>query len=486
MLPEGHLSQRVLEVCAGLDYSGFDAAHRDDGQGGAPYDPAMMVALIIYCALKRRRSVRELAEACVDDLGARLIAGGLRPAASTFSRFGTRHKARMRPLLVQVLGACVAAGVPGDDLVAAIDGSPAAANASMAANVTAGRLEEMIAALEAEIDADAGALLDDLLREGKAQDPLDIPDIPGDEEGNGLPRGVTTRKLAARVRKLQRLRHAREVLAGRASADAADARAAAAEERARKAEQKAEDAERQARARCEQRARQADGPAPRGRRPGPPETSKTVARFRAAADRARDRARAAVRKAAAAPAKVNTTDPDSRVMPLKNGGYDQGYNIEISSLSRQVLAGIATHDSTTDAGALVPAVHATEDNARAAGLDPATLRLLADAGFASAASFTALKDRDLLVAVRRERAQAGRSDDGRDTIPAGWEDMAAKLGTPEGKALYKRRGAIVEPSFAQFFGRIGRYVSRRGSEDVEAELSLLAAAFNVGKYIRYA
>ena len=36
-----------------------------------------------------------------------------------------------------------------------------------------------------------------------------------------------------------------------------------------------------------------------------------------------------------------------------------------------------------------------------------------------------------------------------------WEQMAARLDTPEGKALYKQRGAIIEPVFAQLFARLG-------------------------------
>src|SRR6201986_2061356 len=43
-LPPDHLCWQVIAVTGELDVSGFAAAYRADGQGQAPYDPAMMLA----------------------------------------------------------------------------------------------------------------------------------------------------------------------------------------------------------------------------------------------------------------------------------------------------------------------------------------------------------------------------------------------------------------------------------------------------------
>ena len=43
-----------------LDLSGFAAAYRADGQGQAPYDPAMMLGLVLYCYFKGIRSSRKI------------------------------------------------------------------------------------------------------------------------------------------------------------------------------------------------------------------------------------------------------------------------------------------------------------------------------------------------------------------------------------------------------------------------------------------
>jgi hypothetical protein len=61
--------------------------------------------------------------------------------------------------------------------------------------------------------------------------------------------------------------------------------------------------------------------------------------------------------------------------------------------------------------------------------------------------------------------------------------MAARLATPAGKSLYRRRAAQVEPFFAQFFARFGRYLSYRGRDAADAELKLLGAVHNLAKLL---
>src|SRR4051812_9976256 len=48
-LPEGHLAWFVIDAVAALDLKPFYGAYRDNGQGRSAHDPAMMVALLLYC-----------------------------------------------------------------------------------------------------------------------------------------------------------------------------------------------------------------------------------------------------------------------------------------------------------------------------------------------------------------------------------------------------------------------------------------------------
>src|SRR5262249_59029004 len=83
-----------------------------------PHDRAMMLALILYCATKNIRGSRRIEDACVDDLGCRIITGNTRPDHTTISRFFTDHAAALRHLLPQTLHLCDEAGLIDLSLIA--------------------------------------------------------------------------------------------------------------------------------------------------------------------------------------------------------------------------------------------------------------------------------------------------------------------------------------------------------------------------------
>src|SRR5258708_4141892 len=125
-------------------------------------------------------------------------------------------------------------------------------------------------------------------------------------------------------------------------------------------------------------------------------------------------------------------------MPLKKGGFDQLYNLQALAGRRQVIVAVGTHDSTVDTGALHPLLAAGAANLAAAGIADTIGKALFDAGYASEANFTAPCPADLYVAVTRESVQAGKSAVGQDPAASqSWQQMAAKLDTPEGQAVYK-------------------------------------------------
>ena len=171
-------------------------------------------------------------------------------------------------------------------------------------------------------------------------------------------------------------------------------------------------------------------------------------------------------------------------MPLKKGGYDQLYNLQALACRGPVIAAIATHDSTAGTYALHPLLAAGAANLAAAGIRDPVSKALFDAGYAAEANFTAPCPADLYVAVTRESVQAGQQRGG--TAPLcgqpGWQAMAAKLDTPEGRAVYQQRKAIIEPVFAQLFARFGRTLNYRG-DMVTTEIHLWAADCNTLKAI---
>jgi len=172
-------------------------------------------------------------------------------------------------------------------------------------------------------------------------------------------------------------------------------------------------------------------------------------------------------------------------MPLKKGGFDQLHNLQALAGRGPVIFAVGTHPTSTDTTALHPLLAAAAANLAAAGIADRIGKALFDAGYASEDNFTAPCDAELYVAVTRESAQAGQQPGG--TAPLcgrpGWQAMAAKLDTPDGRAVYQQRKAIIEPVFAQLFARFGRTLHYRG-DMVTTEIHLWAAVHNMLKAIR--
>jgi transposase len=485
-LPAQHLAWMVLAAVRLLDLSGLQAAYRADGQGQVPYDPAMMLAVVYYCYLKDVTSSRRLREACADDVGARLIAGGARPSNKAFAEFKRRHRQAISGLFPQVLAVLRAEGVIGeDDEVAAIDGSPVSTAAALGSNLTAAQLERKIAEaerrLEAELEAWAAA------HAGVCAQEVLWEDGDGGDRPGAVPPG-SGRKLAAAHRRLARLKAARCRAGERgAGPDAAAAQAVArARDKAERAAARLAAAEAAADATMARYQQQLDaGRAWAGKKPVPADRNARVARTRKNAATAQARLAAAQARAAAAVAvQVSATDPDSRILPGKNGGWVQGVNFQASAGRNQVAYAVGLHDNPGDTGALVPMARATDASCDDAGIPRKTAKL-ADSGYASEANFAQLADGSsgqILVAVSKEAIQAGRRErTGSRPVPGPWQDMAARLAEPGGRELYKKRGQYVEPFFAQIFQRNGRRIPYRGAGAIEAELKLRGQIHNLGK-----
>ena len=103
-LPEGHLAWFVLDAVAGMDLGGFYAAYRADGVGRRAYDPAMLVALLLYGYSRGVRSAREIERACWEDVAFKTIAMLETPDHATIARFVARHEARWPSCSVRCSG----------------------------------------------------------------------------------------------------------------------------------------------------------------------------------------------------------------------------------------------------------------------------------------------------------------------------------------------------------------------------------------------
>ena len=110
-LPQDHLVWTVLGAVDQMDLSRFDEAYRLGGTGRAPYDPAMMVALLLYAYARGNRSSRGIERACWEDVAFKVITGMRCPDHSTIAEFRRRHEAEIAGLFDEVLGLCREAGL---------------------------------------------------------------------------------------------------------------------------------------------------------------------------------------------------------------------------------------------------------------------------------------------------------------------------------------------------------------------------------------
>ena len=156
-LPAGHLALFVVDAVRELDLSGFYGRYRADGWGRPAYDPAVMVALLVYAYAKGVRSSREIERRCVEDVAFRVVAGNLCPDHATIARFRGQHEEALGELFGQVLGLCARAGLVSTGVVA-VDSTKVHANASGLANRTVEELAREVLAEAAAADAAEDAL----------------------------------------------------------------------------------------------------------------------------------------------------------------------------------------------------------------------------------------------------------------------------------------------------------------------------------------
>jgi len=346
-LPEDDLAWVILDAVEGLDLTSIRERYRSDGWGAAAYDPAMMVALLLYAYAQGERSSRQIESRCRRDIAYRVISANQLPDHATIARFRADHQDALGELFGQILRLCAEAGLGRLGLVA-LDGTKIAAATSLSANRSGAGLDAEIARMlaeAAEVDA--------------AEDAEHGPDRHGDE----LPA-----ELVRRTDRLARFQTARRQLAE--AEDAARRQTAGTRRSTRQAAPPAEDPER----------------APGGRR------SRTLLERRQGWT------------------ERNPTDPDSRKMKAADG-WVQGYNGQVVVAEDGLVLAAELSQAANDVRQLRPLIEATRSNLVAAGVRRRIGTLLADAGYWSEVDVTAAEASGgprLLIAPMRPTTAATR------------------------------------------------------------------------------
>ena len=154
-LSEGHLAHHVSDLVDGLDLGVFYAPYEGDGRRKSPYEPSMMLKVLIYGYATGVFSSRGIARKLQEDVAFRVLAAGNFPSHRTICEFRRRHLGDFKRLFVEVVCLASAMGAVRFGTLS-IDGTKVRANASKRKAMSYKRMVAEEKRLEAEIEALVG------------------------------------------------------------------------------------------------------------------------------------------------------------------------------------------------------------------------------------------------------------------------------------------------------------------------------------------
>ena len=128
-LAADHVAYFISEVVEELDLSAFYAPYEGDGRRRMPYEPSMMLKVLIYGYVSGVFSSRKIGRKLEEDVAFRVLAAGNFPSHRTICAFRKRHLKDFKTLFVQVVQIAGEAGLVSLGTLA-VDGTKVRANAS--------------------------------------------------------------------------------------------------------------------------------------------------------------------------------------------------------------------------------------------------------------------------------------------------------------------------------------------------------------------
>ena len=107
-LKEDHLVYFLLDLLPTLDLSEIESVIRaKDPRGERPYNPRMMVGLLLYGYCVGKVSSRKLEKATYEDVAFRVLCADNHPDHTVISNFRKRHLKALGGLFHQICGSAV-------------------------------------------------------------------------------------------------------------------------------------------------------------------------------------------------------------------------------------------------------------------------------------------------------------------------------------------------------------------------------------------
>ena len=338
-LPENHLSFSINDTVDTLDLSEIYNYYERSERGQPPYNPSMMVKVILYAYCVGKPGSRRVEKALAEDVAFRILGAGNYPDFRTISDFRKLHITALSGLFIQILKLCRKAGLVDNNIVS-LDGTKVQANANLDKNRDYETLSKDEEELRKRIEAD--------LRKAIEIDEKEDALYGRDKRGDEMPDWMSSRK-----ERLARIRKAIEEI-----------------EREQKEKNDGYEEKLDDRARKEKKT----GSKLRGRKPNEvpliPDDDK----------------------------KANTTDPESRIMKSSKG-FVQGYNAQVAvDTKHQVVVAYDVVQDRNDSHQLVPMANKIKEN-----LGKAPKKMTTDAGYWNESEIRKIQDKiELFIATNKD------------------------------------------------------------------------------------
>ena len=197
-LPEDHLVYVVCDAVDTMDLSEIYQVYASELRGQPPFDPRLMVKLLIYGYTVGIASSRRIEKKTYEDIAFRVLTADQHPDHDTICDFRKTYCKALSTCFVQVLAICQEAGLVKLGHVS-FDGTKVKANASKHKAMSYGRMVEKEGELEREVAA--------LLKQAQEKDDAEDAQYGKGRRGDEIPA-----ELRFKEKRLQTIRAAKERL----------------------------------------------------------------------------------------------------------------------------------------------------------------------------------------------------------------------------------------------------------------------------------
>lgn len=424
-LPKDHPAHFISEVVDSLDLSGIYGDYAIKGQ--PPYNPTMLVKVLIYGISKGIRSSRKIEKALYEDVAFRFLSGNQQPDHWTISEFRRRHHQALGDLFVQTIQLAEKAGLVKLNHVS-VDGTKIKANASKHAAMSYAYMQKEEERLRQEIDK----ILKDMEKNDQAEDKL-----YGAKRGDELPE-----ELATAEKRLQVIRKAKAELE---------------QEARQRAEQLQKEQEAKQQTKGKKKRSRKKGKKHDPGEPGPKEQR-------------------------------NFTDPESRIMKSSDKSFIQAYNAQAAvDAKSQIIVAADVTNNASDCNQLKAQVAQVKENT---GRKPREVSADAGYFSEPNVNFLIREEIEPYIPPEKVKHSEWRNmpPAPRGRIPCEMsikDQMRRRLRTKLGRKRYKLRQTTVEPVFGVIKEQFGlRQFLLRGLSKVRSTWRLTCAVSNIMKLYR--